>query len=93
MNKKMEEELVLRNISHDDITSFGLIPEFVGRVSNIAPLDPLREEDLVQILTKPQTHTRKQSYKHTSKQTNKLPPTLIMIYRWRKMYEKTNRRR
>ncbi len=59
-NKEMEEELVLRNVGHDDITSFGLIPEFVGRISNIAPLDPLREEDLVQILTKPQNALIKQ---------------------------------
>ncbi|WOO89303.1 ATP-dependent Clp protease ATP-binding subunit ClpX [Mollicutes bacterium LVI A0078] len=60
LTKEMEEDLVLRNISHDDITEFGLIPEFVGRVSNIAPLDPLRVEDLVEILTKPQNALIKQ---------------------------------
>lgn len=60
MYKVMEEELVLRNITHDDITAYGLIPEFVGRVSNIAPLDPLRVDDLVQILTKPQNALIKQ---------------------------------
>lgn len=63
LNKSMEEELVLRNIIHDDITDFGLIPEFVGRVSNIAPLDPLQIEDLVQILTKPQNALIKQYQK------------------------------
>lgn len=60
LDKAMEDELVLRNITHDDITEYGLIPEFVGRVSNIAPLDPLRIEDLVQILTKPQNALIKQ---------------------------------
>ncbi|WOO87533.1 ATP-dependent Clp protease ATP-binding subunit ClpX [Mollicutes bacterium LVI A0039] len=62
-DKQMEEDLVLRNVNHDDITSFGLIPEFVGRISNIAPLDPLRESDLVEILTKPQNALIKQYQK------------------------------
>lgn len=58
--KKMEEELILRNVNHDDIIEFGLIPEFVGRISNIAPLDPLTAKDLVKILTKPQNALIKQ---------------------------------
>ncbi len=59
-DKTMENDLVLRNVTHEDITDFGLIPEFVGRVSNIAPLDPLEEKDLVSILTKPQNALIKQ---------------------------------
>lgn len=60
LNKTMEDEITLRNVTHDDVTSYGLIPEFVGRISNIAPLDPLRESDLVEILTKPQNALIKQ---------------------------------
>lgn len=60
LNKTMEDEIILRNVTHDDVTSYGLIPEFVGRISNIAPLDPLRESDLVEILTKPQNALIKQ---------------------------------
>ena len=35
----------------DDLVAFGLIPEFVGRFTVLAPFDPLREVDLVAILT------------------------------------------
>ncbi len=58
--KKMEEKEILRNVTHDDIISYGLIPEFVGRISNIAPLDPLNVTDLTHILTKPQNALIKQ---------------------------------
>jgi len=37
----------------EDITAFGLIPEFVGRLPVIATLDDLDEETLVRILTEP----------------------------------------
>lgn len=60
LTKAMEEDQILRNVTHQDITEFGLIPEFVGRISNIAPLDPLEIEDLVSILTKPQNALIKQ---------------------------------
>ncbi len=58
--KEMEHEQILRNVNHQDITTFGLIPEFVGRISNIAALDPLNEKDLMHILTKPQNALIKQ---------------------------------
>lgn len=59
-NKQMEEEIIVRNANHDDMIAYGLIPEFMGRISNIAPLDPLRNEDLVSILTEPQNALIKQ---------------------------------
>ncbi|WP_027882527.1 ATP-dependent Clp protease ATP-binding subunit ClpX [Meiothermus rufus] len=37
----------------EDLVRFGLIPEFVGRVPVIVPLEPLDEEALVRILTEP----------------------------------------
>lgn len=44
----------------EDITNFGLIPEFVGRLPVIATLDDLDEETLVSILTEPKNAVVKQ---------------------------------
>src|SRR5262249_9502552 len=44
---------VLGKVTSDDLIEFGMIPEFVGRLPVIAPLDPLDEEALVRILTEP----------------------------------------
>ena len=44
---------VLKNLRPEDLTKFGLIPEFVGRLPIIVTLDLLNEEDLVNILTEP----------------------------------------
>ncbi len=44
----------------EDLIKFGLIPEFVGRLPVVAPLDDLDEEALVQILTEPRNALVKQ---------------------------------
>jgi len=44
---------LLNQVTADDLTDFGLIPEFIGRLPVLAPLDPLDEEALVRILTEP----------------------------------------
>jgi ATP-dependent Clp protease ATP-binding subunit ClpX len=44
---------LLQQVVSDDLTEFGLIPEFIGRLPVLAPLDPLDEEALVRILTEP----------------------------------------
>ena len=44
---------LLSRVNSDDLLQFGMIPEFVGRLPVIAPLDPLDEEALVRILTEP----------------------------------------
>src|SRR5882762_5356181 len=44
---------LLGKVTSDDLIEFGMIPEFVGRLPVIAPLDPLDEESLVRILTEP----------------------------------------
>jgi ATP-dependent Clp protease ATP-binding subunit ClpX len=44
---------LLRQVTADDLIAFGMIPEFVGRLPVLAPLDPLGEEDLLRILTEP----------------------------------------
>ena len=43
----------LRQVQPEDLVEFGMIPEFVGRLPLIAPLDPLDIETLVNILTEP----------------------------------------
>ncbi len=54
---------VYNNINNEDITNFGLIPEFVGRLNNIVSLEPLEVEDMVDILTKPKNALIKQYVK------------------------------
>src|SRR5438132_1356287 len=44
---------LLGKVTSDDLIEFGMIPEFVGRLPVMAPLDPLDEESLVRILTEP----------------------------------------
>ncbi len=44
---------ILREVEPEDLTKFGLIPEFVGRLPVIATLDDLDEADLKRILTEP----------------------------------------
>ncbi|MBX9679694.1 MAG: ATP-dependent Clp protease ATP-binding subunit ClpX [Gemmataceae bacterium] len=40
-------------VTSDDLLEFGMIPEFIGRLPVLAPLDPLNEDALVRILTEP----------------------------------------
>src|SRR5438445_7592502 len=44
---------LLGKVTSDDLLGFGMIPEFIGRLPVLAPLDPLDEESLVRILTEP----------------------------------------
>ena len=44
----------LRNrVEPEDLMKYGMIPEFVGRLPVVTTLDPLREEDLIKVLTEP----------------------------------------
>jgi ATP-dependent Clp protease ATP-binding subunit ClpX len=44
-------ELVLKEVEPEDLVTFGLIPEFIGRLPVISVLNKLEEADLVHILT------------------------------------------
>jgi ATP-dependent Clp protease ATP-binding subunit ClpX len=44
---------LLSKVTSDDLMAFGMIPEFIGRLPVIAPLDPLDEDSLIRILTEP----------------------------------------
>jgi ATP-dependent Clp protease ATP-binding subunit ClpX len=54
-NDHNEQQLgeLLARVTSDDLLHFGMIPEFIGRLPVLAPLDPLDEESLVRILTEP----------------------------------------
>jgi ATP-dependent Clp protease ATP-binding subunit ClpX len=47
-------------VEPEDLLSFGLIPEFIGRLPVVSTLDSLSEEQLVQILTEPKNALIKQ---------------------------------
>jgi ATP-dependent Clp protease ATP-binding subunit ClpX len=51
---------LLNQVAVDDILEFGMIPELVGRLPVISPLQPLELEDLVHILTDPKNSLVKQ---------------------------------
>ncbi len=54
---------LLEDVKPQDLTKFGLIPEFVGRVPIVVSLQALDEDALVSILTKPKNAIIKQYQK------------------------------
>ena len=54
---------LLEDVKPQDLTKFGLIPEFVGRLPIVVNLNPLDEDALVSILTKPKNAIIKQYQK------------------------------
>ena len=59
-NNDKENMKIMKKISSDDLTKYGLIPELIGRLPVVAVLDSLDEDDLVNILTKPKNAIIKQ---------------------------------
>jgi len=51
---------ILHEVEPEDLISYGLIPEFVGRLPVVATLEELDEEALVKILTQPKNALVKQ---------------------------------
>ncbi|GIN38680.1 MULTISPECIES: ATP-dependent protease ATP-binding subunit ClpX [Heyndrickxia] len=56
----IEDKKLLSKVLPEDLLKFGLIPEFIGRLPIIASLEPLDEEALIEILTKPKNALVKQ---------------------------------
>ena len=50
----------LNDVQQQHVVKFGLLPELVGRLPVITTLDPLKEADLIKILTKPKNALTKQ---------------------------------
>jgi ATP-dependent Clp protease ATP-binding subunit ClpX len=49
-----------QGVEPEDLLSFGLIPEFIGRLPVVTALDPLTEDELMLILTEPKNAMVKQ---------------------------------
>lgn len=56
----LERKDIFTKVESDDLIKFGLIPEIVGRLPIIAPLEGLNEDDLAKILTEPKNSIAKQ---------------------------------
>ncbi len=54
------DDEVLAQVMPEDLIKFGLIPEFIGRLPNIATLESLDKEALVQVLVEPKNSLMKQ---------------------------------
>ena len=59
-SRKEKNTAIFREVQPHDLLKFGIIPELVGRLPVIAPLDSLKREDLVRILTEPKNALVKQ---------------------------------
>ena len=57
---KYDEEALLEQIRPEDLQSYGLIPEFIGRVPIVANLETLDVDALKNILTQPKNALVKQ---------------------------------
>ncbi len=58
-----ETTAILEQVMPDDLLKYGLIPEFVGRMPVMVPLQALDESDLLRILTEPKNAIVKQYQK------------------------------
>ncbi|MEA5258766.1 ATP-dependent Clp protease ATP-binding subunit ClpX [Arcicella aquatica] len=58
-----EEENVMKFVTSQDLKSFGLIPELLGRLPVVTYLDPLDHQTLLSILTEPKNAITKQYHK------------------------------
>ncbi len=59
-NEKIDKENLLRYIAPQDLRSYGLIPEIIGRLPIITYLNPLDKEAMRRILTEPKNALIKQ---------------------------------
>jgi ATP-dependent Clp protease ATP-binding subunit ClpX len=62
-NQQIERENMLQYIAPQDLKSFGLIPEIVGRMPVLSYLEPLERDALRRILTEPKNAIVKQYIK------------------------------
>ena len=62
-DKYDKDKILLHKVTTEDIKKYGMIPEFVGRLPIICPLDSLDEDALVDILKEPKNAILKQYQK------------------------------
>ena len=61
--KNPDEKNIFGHVLHEDLISFGLIPELVGRLPVLSSLEYLNSEELVKVLTEPKNSLLKQYQK------------------------------
>ena len=59
-SSERERDALLPLVTHKDLVKFGLIPELVGRLPVVTPLEALDEEKMVKIMTEPKNSVLKQ---------------------------------
>lgn len=62
-NKKVSDNEIFSHVTTDDLKSFGLIPELIGRFPIVTHTNPLTEEDMVNIMKNTKNSTIKQYQK------------------------------
>ena len=63
IDREKNNSEILQALEIEDLTKFGLIPEFIGRLPIVTTLDELDKEALITILTKPKNAIVKQYQK------------------------------
>ena len=58
--KTKKKSDITKKVQPEDLTKFGLIPEFIGRLPIISEMNELSKEDLIKILTEPKNALTKQ---------------------------------
>ncbi len=58
--EKVDKDNMLQYVNHQDLKSFGLIPELIGRLPVLTYLEPLDVEALKRIMTEPRNSIMKQ---------------------------------
>lgn len=62
-DEETEKNELLDAVTHDDLISFGIIPELAGRLPVLAPLHELSVDDLMRVLIEPRNALIKQERK------------------------------
>jgi len=58
--RQKDTDELLKEVTHDDLLQYGLIPEFVGRLPMVVSLESLDKDSMVRILTEPKNALVKQ---------------------------------
>ncbi len=56
----LDDDSIFNHLESEDLLQFGIIPELIGRISVIAPMQSLSEKNMAQILTTPKNAIVKQ---------------------------------
>lgn len=84
-----ETNYLLSKVEPEDLISFGMIPEFVGRFNSIANCNELTTEDLVEILVRPKNAIIKQYVSMFAEEGVKLTFTEEALYEMAKKAKDT----